>query len=233
MPTRRGRRYRYYVSHSDARDDDRLNQAASDGWKLSARDVEARVGDIVAAMVSDSGKIAEAATAASMRATDLSALLSAMRDASAAERLGWVERVDLSSDGVTVTIRLPGLSQIRLTEVVAMAMKRRGVERKMVIAANNTPIGNPDPRILRVLSIGLRFWTNLMSEKPLTAVKFAKQEGVDDRFVGRTLPLAFLAPQVVTRLAAGNHSPDWTSEQLIRWQPLPLSWNEQADTAEA
>lgn len=72
-----------------------------------------------------------------------------------------------------------------------------------------------------------------MSEKPLTAVEFAKQEGVDDRFVGRTLPLAFLAPQVVTRLAAVNHSPDWTSERLIRWAPLPMSWSEQADTAEA
>ncbi|MGB1561757.1 MAG: recombinase family protein [Sinimarinibacterium flocculans] len=230
---KKGRRYRYYVSHSDALDDDRLSQTANDGWKLSARDVEARVGDVIAAMVSDSGKIAEAATAASMRATDLSALHSAMRDASAAERLGWVERVDLSSDGMTVAIQLPGPNQIRLAEVIPMVMKRRGIERKIVIASDGAPVGNPDPRILRVLSIGLRFWENLMSEQPLTAVEFAKQEGVDDRFVGRTLPLALLAPQVVTRLAAGNHSPDWTSERLIRWQPLPLSWNEQADTAEA
>jgi hypothetical protein len=230
---KKGRRYRYYVSHSDALDDDRLNQAANDGWKLSARDVEARVGDVIAAMVSDSAKIAEAAMVGSMHAADLRALLSATRAASAVERLDWVERVDLRADGMTAVIRLPGANQIRLTQSVSMVMKRRGVERRIVIASDSAPMGNPDPRILRVLSIGLRFWENLMSEKPLTAVEFAKQEGVDDRFIGRTLPLAFLAPQVVMWLAAGNHSPDWTSERLIRWQPLPMSWSEQAETAEA
>lgn len=38
---------------------------------------------------------------------------------------------------------------------------------------------------------GFKFWQQLMSDRPLTAVEFARQEGVDNRYVGRALVLTF------------------------------------------
>ena len=74
----------------------------------------------------------------------------------------------------------------------------------------------------------MRFWRQLMhADKPLTAVKFAEQEKVDNRYVGRTLQLAFLAPDIVEQLASGRHAPEWAADRLIRWEGMPIVWKEQ------
>jgi len=74
----------------------------------------------------------------------------------------------------------------------------------------------------------MRFWHQLMhTDKPLTAVEFAEQQKVDNRYVGRTLRLAFLAPNLVEQLVSGRHAPEWTADRLIRWEAMPIEWEEQ------
>ena len=47
--------------------------------------------------------------------------------------------------------------------------------------------------------------------------------------VSRQLPLAFLAPSIVSAILAGKQSPEITAKSLLRMQDLPLAWNQQRD----
>ena len=47
--------------------------------------------------------------------------------------------------------------------------------------------------------------------------------------VSRQLPLAFLAPSIVSAILSGQQSPEITAKSLLRMQHLPLAWNQQRD----
>ena len=47
-------------------------------------------------------------------------------------------------------------------------------------------------------------------------------------YVSRVLHLAFLAPDIVQRIASG-HSPQLNARQLIRQVPLPIDWTQQRE----
>ena len=47
--------------------------------------------------------------------------------------------------------------------------------------------------------------------------------------VSRQLPLAFLAPSIVSAILAGKQSPEITAKALLRMQDLPIAWNQQRD----
>ena len=51
---------------------------------------------------------------------------------------------------------------------------------------------------------------------------------MDKGDVSRTLPLAFLAPSIVSDIISGQHPVDMTSDSLRRKTAhLPLDWNDQ------
>lgn len=227
---KKGKRYRYYVSHFDHLDDDRLHQKVGTDWRLSAPEIERRVGEIVEAMVSDGAELVRAATGAQMNAAEIDALLRMIEGAEQTDYLGWVVRVVLDEHQISVTAQIPASKPIRLEQTLRMIMKRRGVERRLVISPDKIKAAEPDLQILKAIRTGFKFWEQLKSDQPLTAVKFAKQEGVDNRYVGRTLVLAFLAPDIVERLVSGRHPPDWTAERLLCWNHVPSSWTEQQMT---
>ena len=133
----------------------------------------------------------------------------------------------LHVDRISITVQIPASKPIRFEQTLAMAMKKRGVERRLVIAPNKVKAAEPDLQILKAIRTGFKFWERLKSDHPPSAVEFAKQAGVDNRYVGRALSLTFLAPDIVERFVSGRHPPDWTAERLLRWNPLPVSWAEQ------
>jgi DNA invertase Pin-like site-specific DNA recombinase len=224
---KKDKRYGYYVSHTDDTDADHLHQIERINWRLAGCEIEGRVGEVVKMMLSDQAKVAHAAVAASLSTTELNVLLQTVRSALPADYLDWVERVTLYADHLSVTVVLPARIGVRLEHTVSVVMKRRGAERRLVIAPEVKTHVQPDRNILKAIHTGFRFWERLNSDQPLTAVQFAQQAGVDNRYIGRTLALAFLAPDLVERFASGNHPPEWTADRLLRWSPLLLSWEEQ------
>lgn len=220
---KKGRRYRYYVSHSDDRDDDRLNQSRNGAWKLPAPDIEGRVKEIVASMVRRETDVASTAADASMKGAEINALLETVRTAEFTKQLEWIERVELHPEHLTVSIRLPTKTIVRMRQRVPIAMKRRGVERRMIISPDVQQSVKPDPLIIKALGIGHRYWEQLSSEQPLTAVEYAKREGVDNRYVGRALQLVFLAPEIVEQFAMGRQPADWTSKRLLTSDAPPIN----------
>jgi len=61
--------------------------------------------------------------------------------------------------------------------------------------------------------------------KSLTAV--ATRQGVNYRFVGKIIRLAFLAPEIVEAIAEGRQPPELSTELLTKRIRLPLDWDDQ------
>ena len=223
--TKKGKRYRYYLSRGG--DPESEMQARTD-WKLPALDIERRVADLSKAMLADHTAIVEAGQANGLKSDELKTVLHNAKAPNAAHNLEWVERVTLYPDRLIVVLQLPARVRIRLERTVPLALRQRGKERRLVIGGGLQPHTPPDPQILKALRTGMRFWHQLMhADKPLTAVEFAEQEKVDNRYVGRTLQLAFLAPDVMEQLVLGRHAPEWTADRLIRCESMPVAWEEQ------
>ena len=53
----------------------------------------------------------------------------------------------------------------------------------------------------------------------------AAQTGLDERYVGRVLECAFLAPDIVEAILDGRQPHDLTAQKL--WHNLPTNWVEQ------
>ncbi len=126
-----------------------------------------------------------------------------------------------------MTIRLPGSIFLELQKTVPMVLKKRGVERRIVIQGSHQSDAPPDPLIVSAIGRGMRYWEQLNSGQYRSIKEIGRAEKLDDRYVGRTLQLAFLAPDVVEMFLRGRHSPEWSAERLLRGESLPISWDEQ------
>jgi hypothetical protein len=80
------------------------------------------------------------------------------------------------------------------------------------------------PRLVRAIARGRQWWQKLLEGTTLEAL--CKESGVSDRYIQRLLPLAFLAPRVVTDIVEGNYPSDLTLQRLLG--SLKLSWRDQA-----
>jgi site-specific DNA recombinase len=223
---KRGRRYRYYVSHTDDVDDGRF-EGVERGWRLPAVELEKRVGLLVGAMVKDRASIARVASAAQMTTTDTAALLLRTEEMARTSPLDLVQQVSLRPDEIGVKIALPNKPPLHLEASSPMSLRRRGIEQRLVIRPTNEKPGKPDPNILKALGVGLRYWAQLNSSSGTTARECAKAESVDAAYLCRALRLAFLAPDLIERFTRGQQPIDWTAKTALRWTDLPVSWREQ------
>jgi hypothetical protein len=57
--------------------------------------------------------------------------------------------------------------------------------------------------------------------------EIAAREGVNERFVRRLIPLAFLSPAIVQRIAEGRQPADLTGDALSRGIDIPVEWAKQ------
>jgi site-specific DNA recombinase len=223
---KRGRRYRYYVSHSDDVDDGRF-KGVERGWRLPAVEFEKRVAALVQSALKNKGSIARVASAARLSATDTAALLGRTEEIGRTQPLNLVQQVRLKPNELLVRIALPHRPALHLESSTPMSLRRRGIEQRLVIRPVGDEPDKPDPSIARVFGLGLRYWTYLNEPDPGTVTAFAKAEGADVGLVCRTLRLAFVAPDLVERCVSGRHPVDWNANRAARWTDLPLSWADQ------
>ena len=224
---KQGRRYRYYESHSDDRDDKHYNGLAIETWRLPAMEIEKKVSEIVGLMLADRSAIANAALEANNETHAIESLFQNSVTQNMSQRLEHVSRVQLYPDRIAVTIELLGTPPIKLERVVEMTLKRRGRERRIVIQVQAKKYQHADKQIVKALSLGMRYWEQLNSDDPKSAMEFAKSEDVDNSNVGRALPLVFMSPVLIEMLISGKQAESLTAKNLLRQQDMPLSWFEQ------
>ena len=111
---------------------------------------------------------------------------------------------------------------------IPVEMRRRGVERKIVLSPNEAQA--PDDKLIKLIADTRNWFDQLATGKATTVREIATQKHMDENDISRFLPLAFLAPDIVETILAGKQPPELTAEKLKRLKSLPLSWEEQRQT---
>ena len=238
-----GRKYRYYVSRNFPAQG---RVPSRDGWRLPARELEGRVAAAVAEMLGDESAVLEAAQKTHINSSEVDCVLHAARTwrhrlQSEAEQISaigaLVDRVDLKSDGIRVSIKLPiagaEKSQAQLPDQVVIArsfplqLKRRGVELRLIVGDHNRSTAIVDLSLVKAVARAHRWFDEISTGKARSLAAIAAREGLAVRYVGRLIRLAFLAPEIVESIVEGRQPPTLTAEALTRRIELPLSWRSQ------
>ena len=225
-----GRRYRYYVSRRLI-DGTVAESPDRQGWRLPAREIERIVTEAVSSFLADRAALATATRESGIGVKHVATLL----DAAArwdGEGLGLVERVDLDTDRVVIAVNLSWMSAEAGTvvrHVVPIRIKRRGVEMRLVLEATggSRQDAKPDAALAKAVVRAHNWFDDLVAGRAASLGAIAKNEGITDRYVGHLLPLAFLAPEIVEAILAGQHPIGLTAEALIKRTDLPLAWSAQ------
>ena len=106
-------------------------------------------------------------------------------------------------------------------------IRRRGVEARLVMGAVERQQSKIDPHLVNVLKLANQWMQQLTAEKHLTIANLAARTSVEDNEISRVLPLAFLAPDIVEAIIAGQQPVDLTARRLKRLKPLPADWSAQ------
>jgi site-specific DNA recombinase len=109
---------------------------------------------------------------------------------------------------------------------VPVAFKRRGVETKIILeGALSSKRSQPDPALIKTIARAHVWFENIVAGR-LTMSELAAREGMKVSSVAKLLPLAFMAPDIVEAILAGNQSATVVARRLIR-SDLPLLWKRQ------
>ncbi|MGO9454930.1 MAG: recombinase family protein [Candidatus Binataceae bacterium] len=237
------RRYRYYVSRSLIKG---TADSAGRGWRLPAPEIERTVAASACQVLSDRTAIAAAAQAIGLADNRLPSLFSAA--AAWSERLqseveagaalnALVYRVDLTDTGIRVSLKAPipesmtrpsaNAQELILTRFFPMTIRRRGVEMRLVIEGNRAHAPRADSALLKAVARAHQWSEDLLLGRAQSVTQIAEREGVADRYVRRVMRLAFLAPEIVEAIVAGNQPPELTAEALAERIDLPLLWTAQ------
>jgi hypothetical protein len=236
------RRYRYFVSRKLVRGADKTRDR---GWRISAQEIEHTVMAAARQMLSDRGALASKLKACGLAAAELKQALEVVdRKVKSVDELGAmdaagssIDRVELKRDGMQVTLNLRALlptdpisgvgASIRMTRVVHMQMKRRGVETRLVIPGEAVAVSRSDPALLRALSRGYQWFGELASGSVASTKQIAAREGLSHSYVRHVVPLGLLAPKVMEAICAGQQSVTISAERLKDQARLPIEWNAQ------
>ena len=248
--SRKGRRYRYYVSAGLV---DGGVAAGAAGWRIPAREIEAAVGRAVAARLRDpelqsavlrcSPSASEASARLIARMAQLADRLEAPASAAGREALRLlIARVELSRSELRATASFERLKETRdaasidaaLSEVppflvvAPLRLQRRGPELRIVLQGAAAPPPKPDPLLVqRLIEARTRVADYLDPGQGLSLSAIARRAGVHVGDVSRALQLAFLAPDLVEAILDGTQPVALTPERLKRARELPLLWDEQ------
>ena len=113
--------------------------------------------------------------------------------------------------------------------VIPLAIRRRNGRPKVLPPENvaDQQVRVQDPHILKALGRAWAWKRRLESGDVATACDLAKLEGVTERFVSRTMRLAFLSPEVLERLVVKQEPPAISVAELI--DTIYLPWARQAE----
>ncbi|MBL9049631.1 MAG: recombinase family protein [Tabrizicola sp.] len=230
---RHGRQIRYYVSN-------RLISGGTDprGWRLPAAALEEAVANTIAghliALARDHRICAESdlqrGDAVRDRVRQLadrltgstSDLLSALLAEGHIEKHRIVLRLQAKVLGELLVLPLDVLDPAVLTIDAPFALRRRGVEGKIVVGDREP---NPDRTLLRALAKAHDWVADLRKGKPLGDT--AASTGHSESYIRTRAQLAYLAPTIQGAIFEGHQPADLTLERIIR-KPVPLDWDAQA-----
>lgn len=100
-------------------------------------------------------------------------------------------------------------------------------EEMKIIASDGRDPTIPDTGLVRLLARAYAIRQRLMADRSLTLEDIPKSEGFVPSYATRLYRLTLLAPDIVSAILTGKHSPQLTARRLMDDTHLPLTWPEQ------
>ncbi len=221
------RRYRYYVSSDHA-------DAVERTWRLPAGDLEPIVVKGIQALLHDplrmAAELGDAAAARTAFGSACRYLGDRIADAGLLRQLGTAivvheDRIDiyLHAGALAQLLRLGGMqnnAEQRIKISMAVALKRRGHELRLVYAAPDANPAKRDERLVGLIASGHAAWEELL--ETASSLSTTRRSHLT-----RLARLRFLAPDIVGAIVDGRQPVELTNRSLLRIAELPLDWTEQ------
>jgi site-specific DNA recombinase len=249
--TKRGTRYRYYISRSLLGGS---TKAKTEGQRIPASALEALLVRRIRDWLADPAAILELVQHAAPNAATQKRLIERAQDIASGEiddlytfiRSGIV-RVQVHMDRIDITLDEDGVREhidgvTRKTEPneqtgsetnhqvttlsIPACLKRTGKEMRIVVSDGSEP-ATPDTGLVRLLVRANAIRDQLLADRSLTFEDIAKNDGVVPSYATRLFRLTVLAPDIVSAILTGRHPPELTARRLMDDTRLPLDWNEQ------
>ena len=241
---KQGRIYRYYISSS-------LTHKKPDpaqGWRLPAKEIEGLVLKAVQTFLNDPVKVLKTVSVAKMtvalmthtkqataqlaqniKVAGLADMAAFMRPLLNQVQVGLCE-VTIKLDIVRLCNALginadPEAISIHHAITLPVQLKRRGAEMRIFILGQKQEQSKRDEKLVTLVAQAHHWFEQVKAGIAITDI--AKANNIHLADVSRALPLAFLAPEIVTAILHGNQPVDLTAEKLKRLRPLPDLWTEQ------
>jgi DNA invertase Pin-like site-specific DNA recombinase len=222
--SKRGKRYRYYVS--------KVENGTSAKWRLPAEQIEAAICGIALDILRDESALATDLQQSDAARGSMAAVLKRIKGIKAGlgsrthDLMEVVERVSLKQTGIEVSILLPTEHPFSITRFVPMLLRRRGVEMRLVLEGGSQP-AQVDQTLIRAVARARRWLDDLCSGAVRSNREIAAQEGVAPEYVNQMLPLGFLAPNIIEAILSGRQPAHLSTQDLVTRLNLPANWAEQ------
>ena len=240
--SKRGVRYRYYISNSLVTG---LVEDAPKGWRLPAEPVEtaarAALAKLLSARTTLDGLVTPISSAAELQhirqqLCELASCPDARNALARREQLLALDaNVEIGDDSLTVSISASKLGEVvgvsaafdsdRLKLSMRFAIRKRGQETRLMLGEVREL--KPDPTLVRLLDDAMSWTRRLMVGEVSSVRALARDLGKDHRAVARTLPVAFLAPDIRNAILEGTQPTELTPSTFLRLGTLPLCWQAQ------
>jgi site-specific DNA recombinase len=245
--TKKGRRYRYYVSQ--ALTQDRSKNPTGLG-RLPAQEVEELVLSQLAALLQSAPRILDLLQPHSLDMTETQHVAKVAREYLASQEKvrndlrSIVTRVivrhqkielQLSKHSVVKTFLTPQRSEeiagtltaseeLIILEADAQ-LRRCGGEVRLLLADTEQNRARSVPSLVRAVARAHDWMDRILRGEIPNQRALAKQTGFDERYISRIIPLAFLAPDITEAILEGKQNPDLSLEKCV--DGLPVEWTQQ------
>ncbi|WP_439604253.1 recombinase family protein [Shinella sp.] len=247
-----GKLYRYYISSRLMQ----ARRTGGDGWRVPAAQLESMVERQMILVLANQAQLADWIREAGLGDRTEGLLLEANRIRGRYEFDGREEkhrllraitrRIELRPAELVLDIDRQALLNLlinnerpdhhspapesRLNPIriqVPIAIKRRGVETRMVLANGTAPAPQIDPALIHLLARAHTYLVKLTDGSGRNLTQIAADCQTELSEVSRILPLAFLAPQITAAIMSGRQPASLTAQRLLRLSDLPIRWDDQ------
>lgn len=108
-----------------------------------------------------------------------------------------------------------------------ISVTKRGVEQKLIIRAGVPKRANVDETLIKAIARAYCWLRDLKTGAAPDITVIARREKIPASYAQLLLPLAFLAPSIVTAILEGHQPADLGLDRLIKRTTLALDWSAQ------
>jgi hypothetical protein len=248
-----GRRYRYYISKAK----EEADSGSNTGWRLPATEIEVVVLNGLTLFLEDKLKLMTCLDMDECAPGDLKGLYrnaanlaQRLLHAAPAEQrailLELIDHIRVGDNLVRIILKNHALQALvadlikdqeprkhreNLNDTVALdlevSFKRRGAGMKLILSDDRQQLPAFDPKLVAAVAAGRRWFDEIKDGKARTISELAERHRTNRTSIGRLIPLAFLAPDIIDAILDGRQPIELTVSRLMQIHDLPVSWQEQ------